>query len=237
MAFLLIAHRSGPGAFPEQSIASARHALQSGADMVEMDIMYTLDGEPVICHDANALRMFGMDRLIQDMTLSEFMSLRHQADQSYPTHALSDVLACGLEPILFHFKVSGERLKDTVQRIISQEYGEKAVLGVLKPEDAQVIRSIAPHIRILSFMKREAMLHDFLDTDVDIIRLWEEWVTPDKVAAIHERQKQVFIMAGSSQKKTTGRTAPENLRRWRDMGADGVLIDDVAWARRVLQSL
>ena len=37
---LIIAHRCGPGRFPEQSLASARHALALGADLVEMDVRF-----------------------------------------------------------------------------------------------------------------------------------------------------------------------------------------------------
>ena len=67
---ILIAHRCGPDVYPEQSIASARHALSLGADFVEMDIQYTCDGIPVICHDPNVERIFGMDKLCSDMTLN-----------------------------------------------------------------------------------------------------------------------------------------------------------------------
>lgn len=235
MGYCLIAHRCGPGVYPEQSVASARHALANGADMVEMDIMYTLDEQPVICHDPNAQRVFGVDGRVQEMTFERFMTLRHQADRNYATHAMEDVLACGVSPILFHFKVSGRLLEDTVARIVRHGYAAKVVLGVLKPEDVQTIRGIAPGIRILAFMKREELMADFLATDVDIIRLWEEWVTPEKIENIHQHGKQVFVMAGSSEKKTTGRTTPENLRWWREIGADGVLVDDVVWARSVLE--
>lgn len=71
---MLIAHRCGPGKFPEQSIASARNAIDDGADMVEMDIQYTKDRIPVICHDLSAKRMFGEDTLVSEMT---FVSILH----------------------------------------------------------------------------------------------------------------------------------------------------------------
>ena len=81
---LIIAHRCGPGRFPEQSLASARHALALGADLVEMDVRYTRDGAPVICHDENALRVFGVDRRCGEMSLEEFRALRHADDPGCP---------------------------------------------------------------------------------------------------------------------------------------------------------
>ena len=103
--FCLIAHRCGPSKYPEQSIASARHALLVGADMVEMDIQYTSDGIPVICHDPNTKRMFGEDCLVENMDYNHFMSLRQVQDSAFPSHSLENVLESNVQPVLFHCKI------------------------------------------------------------------------------------------------------------------------------------
>ena len=129
MSFIFIAHRSGPGIYPEQTIVSARHSLSIGADMVEMDVQYTKDGIPVICHDPNTLRMFGIDSLVRDMMYSEFMMLRHASDPAYPSHSLDDVIRSGVSPVLFHCKFTGELLKDLAKRLDSARNGHW-VIGV-----------------------------------------------------------------------------------------------------------
>ena len=44
----LIAHRSGPVDYPEQTILSARQALELGADMVEIDVRNEWVGKSLI---------------------------------------------------------------------------------------------------------------------------------------------------------------------------------------------
>jgi glycerophosphoryl diester phosphodiesterase len=115
MAITLIAHRCGPVIFPEQTIASAWNALSSGADIVEMDVQYTCDEVPVICHDLNTRRIFGIERDISDMTINQFLILRHEKDRAYPSHTLDDVLSTGIAPILLHCKFSGPHIVDIIK--------------------------------------------------------------------------------------------------------------------------
>ena len=147
MSPLLIAHRCGPGVCPEQSMAAARHALSLGADMVEMDVRFTRDGAPVICHDANALRVFGVERLCSDMTLREFTALRHTADAACPAHTLEDVLGSGIRPLLLHCKISGEPLRDIARRVAAHGAEGACVLGVQEVADVDIVRAACPAIR------------------------------------------------------------------------------------------
>ncbi len=234
MPVLLIAHRSGPGRYPEQSIASARHSLESGADIVEMDIQYTEDGFPVICHDPSALRMFGVDKLVREMSFQEFMGLRQVQDSSYPSHSLQDVIDSDVAPVLFHCKISGPVLADLAGRLASAG-GGPWVVGVRKPEDVRIIKDSASCIRVLSFMEDEDYLGAFLSGDADYIRLWEDWVTQERIDRIHKAGKQVWIMAGKRTPSGVGYTEAGNLIAWEAMGVDGILVNDIAWAKDVLR--
>lgn len=232
---LLIAHRCGPDIYPEQSIASARHALSLGADFVEMDIQYTSDGVPVICHDPNTARIFGVDCLVKDMTFAQFMTLRHVSDSSYPSHSLHDVLISGVSPILFHCKISGEPLNDLVRCIVSHGFEKQCVIGVLYAEDAERIKSLCKDIRVLAFMPKLEQLDSFLSGPTEIIRLWENWVTPERVSRVRAAGKQLWIMAGSPTEKGVGYTCEESMRWWMQLGVDGILVNDIRWAKQIVK--
>jgi glycerophosphoryl diester phosphodiesterase len=49
--FLVIGHRGSPKRFPENTVASFREALRSGADGFETDLRLLADGVPVLFHD------------------------------------------------------------------------------------------------------------------------------------------------------------------------------------------
>ncbi len=232
MKCLLIAHRCGPGKYPEQSIASARRSLALGADMVEMDVQYTSDGNPVICHDPSAERIFGVDKLIRDVPFREFMTYRHVIDRSYPAHSLDDVLSePDVRPLLLHCKFSGELLKDLVEHIMFWHAESRCVLGVLQESDVETIKTENDTIGVLSFMPRLEQLEGFLKSRADYIRLWEDWVSLDRIEAIHACGKQIWVMAGKPSQESVGYTSDDNLKKWVSMGVDGILINDICWAR------
>lgn len=68
---LRIAHRGASAYAQEGSTASVEKASDLGADMVEVDIRVTADNVPVIAHDADLMRVFGVPGLISDLTLAE----------------------------------------------------------------------------------------------------------------------------------------------------------------------
>ncbi len=233
---LLIAHRCGPGLYPEQSMASARHALALGADMVEMDVRHTRDGAPVICHDANTGRVFGVDRLCGEMTLAEFAALRHASDPSCGAHTLEDVLKSEIRPLLLHCKVSGAPLTDVARRVLGFGAQRECVIGVQRPGDADAVKRASPELRVLAFMPGAELLDAFLAGPAEIIRLWEDWVSEARFRAVHEAGKQVWVMAGKPEEGEVGCTGDANLRRWARMGADGILVNDIRRAREALGS-
>lgn len=232
---ILIAHRCGPDIYPEQSIASARHALSLGADYVEMDVQFTCDGELVICHDPNTVRIFGVDKLCCDMTLNEFMTLRHCADRSYSSHSLEDVLSTEIRPVLFHCKISGEALKKLAQTITAHGLEKDCVIGVQSVGDVEIIKSVCGEIRVLAFMPKAELMEEFIATRCEFIRLWEEWVSEERVHRIHDAGKQVWIMANMRSEGGVGYTTGENMRLWLNMGVDGILVNNVRWAKEIVK--
>ncbi len=69
--FLRIAHRGASAYAQESSAASVEKAAELGADMVEVDVRVTQDGIPVIAHDADLKRVFGLNAQVAELTLDE----------------------------------------------------------------------------------------------------------------------------------------------------------------------
>lgn len=73
----IFAHRGFAGAdgVSENTIEAFRAALALGATHIESDIQVTKDGEPVLFHDEDLLRVAGLPRKVKQLTLSELKSL------------------------------------------------------------------------------------------------------------------------------------------------------------------
>ena len=68
---LVIAHRGAAGRAPENTLASVRAAIEDGADIVEIDVQETADGEVVVIHDSDFMKVAGVSSKIWDLSLAE----------------------------------------------------------------------------------------------------------------------------------------------------------------------
>ena len=72
---LVIAHRGASGTRPENTLAAFRHAVALGADMIELDVQLTRDGEVVVIHDTLLDRTTDGRGPVADRTLAELRRL------------------------------------------------------------------------------------------------------------------------------------------------------------------
>src|SRR5690606_18436418 len=70
-----IAHRGASAHAQEHSAASVQKAAEHGADMVEVDIRLAADNIPVIAHDPNLKRVFGVEGMVEEMTAEQLRAL------------------------------------------------------------------------------------------------------------------------------------------------------------------
>ena len=84
------AHRGDSSRHRENTLAAVASAIEQGADVVEIDVRLSRDGEVVVIHDPTFERMWGDTREIHQMTWDEIRNLGH-GDLRVPL--LSEVLA------------------------------------------------------------------------------------------------------------------------------------------------
>ena len=69
------AHRGSSARAPENTLSAVRQAITDGADFAEIDVQTTADGEVVVLHDGDLMRMAGDSRRLRDLTLSQAKEL------------------------------------------------------------------------------------------------------------------------------------------------------------------
>lgn len=216
----IIAHRSGPTVYPEQTVASAKQALADGADLVEMDVRLTADGAVAVCHDDSAERVFGVDKLISQMTAAEFAALRHKDAPGFGAHMFRDYLTASVKPLLIHIKEP-----EVIPQMLAElaEFGyrdEDAVFGVTRVEQLEAIRAVRPNAQILGFIRNPSVIPDFKAAGANYIRLWEKWLPVEG----HDYTFPTWLMLS---KNDVGYTDPDLLDRYMAEPYDGILINDV----------
>jgi glycerophosphoryl diester phosphodiesterase len=67
----ITAHRGSSRAAPENTLSALRQAVADGADYAEIDVQTTRDGQVVLLHDRDFMRLAGDPRRVEDLTLAE----------------------------------------------------------------------------------------------------------------------------------------------------------------------
>jgi hypothetical protein len=112
---------------------------------------------------------------------------------------------------------------------------DQIIMGVVSAKDVEAVKEYDKTIKVLSFSPSYDSIDDFIDSGADIIRLWESWVNLSELKKIHEKRRLVWIMAGSPYPNSSGMTSDENILLWREMGADGVILNKISQAMQVLK--
>lgn len=72
---MITGHRGASDEAPENTLAAFRLAWQNGADAIEGDFRLTCDNKIVCIHDANTMRVTGVDRVVANCTLANLRQL------------------------------------------------------------------------------------------------------------------------------------------------------------------
>lgn len=111
-AFLRIAHRGYSSKYPENTLPAFEAAVAAGADMIELDVRLSRDGEFVVIHDARIDRTSDGRGPVAGRTVAEL--------RRYSYH--NGMKGCGFVPI--------PTLTETIDRV-----GGRAVLNIEVKED------------------------------------------------------------------------------------------------------
>ena len=227
----LIAHRGGSFG-RENSLETIIYAAKAGADLVECDIRQTKDGEYVIFHDPNLLRLTGVDAEVSEITAAQMAQILESHGQKLLTFR---ALAEGYRekaPILLHIKPT-DYDEAFAKKIVDS--GLPLVVGVVSLPMLECFAKLLPREKILAFLPEPAMAKEFFEAGAGIIRLWEHWlvdVTPDEIRA-QCPGAEVFIMAYCKEEMdddfdlSSMDGSVETLEKVTGLKADGILLNNI----------
>lgn len=231
----IIAHRGGNFG-KENSLETMITAANMGADAVECDIRKTKDGVYVIYHDEDLSRFAGTETFVSCVTLKEMKELLSKNNESVMTF---EELKTGYKektPILLHIKLM--EYDDEFARYIANSQ-LPIIVGVVSIDMLKCFSKVLPKERILAFLPRPEDAEEFYKNGAGIIRLWEQWlknITPYDVKK-KCKDAEVYIMACNlgcepweKMNLETMHGSCESLEKCYELGADGVLLNDIEMA-------
>lgn len=157
---VIVAHRGGALIGNENTLSCFEKGIRTGADMIELDVHLTADGEVVVCHDPDLKRTTDTKGAIEEMTLKQFKAARaldresgEVTDEALPTLAEVFELVgdrCGilLEIKKFH-KGQYEGIERKCLDLIGQ-YGlhDKVVMQSFDDSVVETVHALDPTMRV-----------------------------------------------------------------------------------------
>ncbi len=111
-----IAHRGASGHEPENTMAAFEKALALGCGGIELDVMLTSDGVPVVFHDESTDRLTGHRGLVSDMKISELRGLKIAGKHRIPL--LEEVLELVSGRCLLNVEIKAAAAAPVVAKMI-----------------------------------------------------------------------------------------------------------------------
>lgn len=230
---VVIAHRGAAGRAPENTMASVRAAIEDRADWVEIDVQETLDGEVVVVHDSDFMKLAGDPTKVWNATVEQLAGIDvgswfgpEFANERVPT--LRNVLevAKGQARVVIELKYYGhdENLESRVADIV-EEAGmtDNVAIMSLKYGAVQKMKRMRPDwtVGLLS----ATAIGDLSKMNADFLAVSTSMASAGFVRRAHAAGKEVFAWTVND---------PVTMSQVISKGVDGVITDEPEMARRVL---
>lgn len=231
----IIAHRGASVARPENTMAAFEQALVEGADWIELDVQETADGEVVVAHDSDFMKMAGVDLKVWDATMADLaeIDIGSWFDSAYSgerTPTLREVLLAtkGRGKVLIELKYYGRdiALEPRVVEIV-EETGMSADIAVmsLKIEGVRKMQALRPDWT--HGVLAATAVGDLSALDADFLAVNTGQVSVDLIRRTHAQGRKLYVWTVND---------PVTMVRLISMGVDGLITDEPALARQVMEA-
>lgn len=146
----IIGHRGAAGTELENTLTSLQTAVDIGVYAIECDVRLTKDGQLVVCHDADLIRIAKKNVRVEDLVLSELQQIKLISGATIPT--LSDVLKiAGNTTVIIELKITNcsKQLLD----VLADFPKSRVIIASFKLNELKTLRSLAPNLKLYGLEK------------------------------------------------------------------------------------
>lgn len=220
----ITAHRGSALKAPENTLSAIEQAIEDGADYIEIDLRMTADGVPVLWHDTDMRRVFGLPGKISDITLEEARS--HDAGSWFGPDFSSERIAT-LEEVI-HATRGRAKLyvdikpdpdtpdltREVVRLLQEMEAVECTVIAAAEWYVLDEARALEPALK--TTLLAQFIVGPLWEQNFDILGLRQNRVTPATVAQTHQSGNELHVWTVNN---------PNAMSRFIDMGVDNIITD------------
>jgi glycerophosphoryl diester phosphodiesterase len=223
----VLAHRGSPLVAPENTLASFSAALAEGADYIELDVQETLDGQVVVVHDSDLMKLARSPMKIWEHTAAELQTVDLGHGQRVPTLAEVLELCRGKSKVMIELKSYGhdQNLEARVAAIVEAAGMESHCEYMsLNHDMVRRMKSHRPQWRVGALAAKS--LGDLTAVGADFLAVESRMATARFIRRAHRAGQEVYVWTVND---------PSQMLAALSRGADGLITDRPALAREVIE--
>lgn len=179
-------HRGAPAAFPENTLAGFRHALELGVEGIELDVHLSRDGVPVVIHDETVDRTTNGAGAVADFTVEELRALDAGNGEYVPT------LAEVLDLVGDRLHVDIEVKANVAGEAVLKEVSGRDLRWLISSFDWDVLRFVRnvdkeADLWVLSVAASDEALEVVEEIGAGALALWDKAIDEDIVQMLDDR--------------------------------------------------
>ena len=231
---LIIAHRGASATAPENTLAAFRLAADQRTDFVELDVQESSDGQVVVVHDSDLMKVGGNPIKIWDgdaamlraIDIGSFKDMRF-ASERVPTLAEALAVCKGRCRVIVELKSYGhnQQLEERVAAIVEEAGMENdCVFMSLDHDMVRRMKALRPNWRVGLLVAKA--IGDLTELDADFLAVEARMATPSFIRRAHQAGQDVYIWTVND---------PAWMFVGLSRGVDGLITDKPDVAREVIE--
>lgn len=219
------AHRGSSLAAPENTMSAVRLAIEHGADIAEIDVQETADGEIVLLHDDDLMRVASLNKRISELSFAEVQELdagswfsSEYAGERIPR--LLDIIQLARGRIQLNIELKGTKKPSRVtQRVVEmvrqQDFLEQCVITSLDREALREVKKLEERLEVGQIVS--VSVGDITRLDVDFLSVNAKNVNRKLIRAAELSGKQIHVWTVNDARQMSTMI---------DLGVDNIITDD-----------
>lgn len=230
---VVIAHRGASLEAPENTLSSFRKGIEEGTDFVELDVQESADGEVVVVHDSDLMKVAGSPLKIWRTTFAELRGVDlgtrvspQFAGETVPTLAEALEACKGRTKMVIELKSYGHdvHLEEKVVALVEAAGMERDCLFMsLDHEMVRKMKALRPNWRCGILVAKA--VGDLTTLDADFLAVEARLGSARFIRRAHRAGKEVYLWTLDD---------PAWMLTAMAYGADGLITDKPAVARKVI---
>jgi glycerophosphoryl diester phosphodiesterase len=242
----VIAHRGFSGIAPENTMTAFKKAIEIGADMIELDVMLSKDGELVVIHDKTVNRTTNGKGKVSELSLSDLKKLdagswfkKHFSGEKIPT--LEEVFDLAHGKIQLNIEIKKDAYnpyrkkggveEKTVKLIEKYNMSSGVLVSSFNPLIIQRIKEFSPEVAtaiLYRYRINRSLVKGFNNLNVNAVNPGKRFFNKKATQEVHKSDLKINIYTINQKRE---------MKKFIKMGVDGIITNYPDRVFEVLEEL